>query len=231
MNGIRTLFQPAGAILGVLVTGSGIYTYLGARQLLDGESLLNNLAAIVYAVCVTLAIWLFWMWATRVVPASHSPQSKISRWVAVLLGVGAICGTSSVFNAMALIGPAALQLHERRNLAEYEVILEKTRQVAGRMNTLTPDLNAVAKLYRTLSDHEAVGKGASGAHGKGRTEMLDQVASRFAGLAEQIEASVVNIKEHRREAALILNDMRDLSCRIDVKCEIPGSDGISLPLI
>lgn len=48
-----------GAALGVLATGSGIYTYLGVSSLVDCEGALKVFAALAYSTAVSVGIFVF----------------------------------------------------------------------------------------------------------------------------------------------------------------------------
>ena len=45
--------------LGVLAFASGIYTYLGVRELLNGDGVMPVVAALVYSVAVSVGIFAF----------------------------------------------------------------------------------------------------------------------------------------------------------------------------
>ena len=64
-------------VLATLALGSGVYTYLGVRSLLDGSATVVFFAAVIYAVSVSVAIYGFWTYMIRFMPenpnALHDP--------------------------------------------------------------------------------------------------------------------------------------------------------------
>ena len=65
VRGVETMTRFA---LAVLALASGVYTYLGVRDLLDGSATFVFFAAIVYSVAVSVAIYAFWSFMLRFVP-------------------------------------------------------------------------------------------------------------------------------------------------------------------
>ncbi len=104
---LRWLDSFTPAALGILALASGIYTYLGVTQLLDGNETLSVLAALAYSIAVSVGIFVFWSYLMRLLPAMRSPRSVLGLLVAGALGCGAIIAMSSWLNAAALGGPAA----------------------------------------------------------------------------------------------------------------------------
>jgi hypothetical protein len=52
-------------VLATLALGSGVYTYLGVRSLLDGSATAVFFASVIYAVSVSVAIYGFWTYMIR----------------------------------------------------------------------------------------------------------------------------------------------------------------------
>ncbi len=210
MTRIRNLFAPTDAALVVLATGSGIYSYLGCRQLLDGESLFVLLAAIVYAGCISLMIALFWMWAMRVLPTTQSPKRLLWGFLTVLVGVITICMVSSSFNATALFGPAALKLHESRALSASEQHLDTTHRATLQMRDLLPDLRSDAERFRKMEADERENGRFTLHPGDGAVaELFGQASRRLGQLADTVESALTEIKDLRDEAVVLIADMRD----------------------
>ena len=66
-----------GTALGVLAVASGIYTYLGVSSLLDDTGALSFVAAMAYSVAVSVAIFVFWSYLLRLLPAVRTMLSLI----------------------------------------------------------------------------------------------------------------------------------------------------------
>jgi hypothetical protein len=58
-DGIQRLEITSRVTLGVLALGSGVYTYLGARELLNGDSSIVFFAAVMYSVAVRPSVTMF----------------------------------------------------------------------------------------------------------------------------------------------------------------------------
>ena len=95
------------AALGVLAVASGIYTYLGVSSLLDGSGPMVFLAAIAYSIAVSVAIFVFWSYLLRLLPAMRGAASYLGLILSMAVGSAAIIAMSSWLNAAALAGSAS----------------------------------------------------------------------------------------------------------------------------
>ena len=59
-DGIQRLEVTSRVTIGVLALASGVYTYLGVRELLNGNTTTVFFAAVIYSVAVTIGIFAFW---------------------------------------------------------------------------------------------------------------------------------------------------------------------------
>src|SRR5712671_7195 len=67
-DGIQRLEVTSRVTLGVLALGSGVYTYLGVHELLNGNSTVVFFAAVIYSFAVTIGIFAFWSFLMRLLP-------------------------------------------------------------------------------------------------------------------------------------------------------------------
>src|SRR5918911_302719 len=67
-EGVQRLEITSRVTLGVLALASGVYTYLGVRELLNGNATIVFFAAVIYAVAVSVGIYAFWTFLMRFAP-------------------------------------------------------------------------------------------------------------------------------------------------------------------
>ena len=118
---LRWLDSFTSAALGVLAVASGIYTYLGVRGLLDDGGALSLFAAVAYSAAVSTAIFVFWSYLMRLLPAMRTAASRLWLVLSMLLGSAAIVAMSSWLNAAALAGSAAVEQHLARTVQDYQL--------------------------------------------------------------------------------------------------------------
>lgn len=218
MLAIRKLFQPTDTALIALACGSGVYTYLGCRQILDGNSLFTFLAALVYAGCVSLMIALFWMWATRVLPTTNCGKRLLIASLTVLVGAILISFASSSFNMMAISGPAATNLHESRALEAAEQQLATTYSATLQIRDLLPDLRSDTERFERLSADERQHGRFTQRPGDGAVaDLFDQVSKRLRRLADDVAASLDDIEELRLEADSLIAAMRETATDVGMR--------------
>jgi hypothetical protein len=83
-DGIQRLEVTSRVTLGVLALGSGVYTYLGVRELLNGNSTVVFFAAVIYSVAVTIGIFAFWSFLMRLLPQLLDQVGRVVLLVAAL---------------------------------------------------------------------------------------------------------------------------------------------------
>ena len=70
-EGVQRLEITTRVTLGVLALASGVYTYLGVRDLLNGNATIVFFAAVIYSVAVSIGIYAFWTFLIRFLPHVH----------------------------------------------------------------------------------------------------------------------------------------------------------------
>jgi hypothetical protein len=133
----------------VLAVASGIYTYLGVSSLLDDTGALSFIAAMAYSVAVSVAIFVFWSYLLRLLPAVRSMGARIGLFLSMCLGSLAIIAMSSWLNAAALAGAAAVEQHLATTVHDYQNALERANTIA------VSGQGAVFRLLQQKSDELA----------------------------------------------------------------------------
>ncbi|OZB04493.1 MAG: hypothetical protein B7X67_14115, partial [Rhizobiales bacterium 39-66-18] len=101
-DGVRQLETTARICLMVLALASGVYTYIGVRDLLDGSATAVFFAAIIYSVAVSVGIYAFWTFMMRFLPHVEDAASRALMFGAMALGSVMIVAMCSWLNASAL---------------------------------------------------------------------------------------------------------------------------------
>jgi hypothetical protein len=199
------------AALAVLAVASGIYTYLGVSSLLDDNGALSFFAAIAYSIAVSVAIFVFWSYLMRLLPAVRTGAARMLFAVAMLLGSGAIIAMSSWLNAAALAGAAAVEQHLVKTVEDYQTALERSHTIALSAQGLERDVARVRQSFADLSEQEATGN-LSGLAGRGAVfRLLTQKSEELAALEAQIASQGPLVDAAFAEGNAILSRMRALT--------------------
>ncbi|WP_371412558.1 hypothetical protein [Rhodovulum sp. BSW8] len=200
-----------GVALGVLAAASGIYTYIGVRSLLDDSGAWTTFAALAYSLAVSVAIFVFWTYMMRLLPAMRSAASRTGLLLSMGLGCVAIIAMSSWLNAAALAGAAAVEQHLAHTVQDYQAALERTHANTIAGQSLSRDVARVRASFETLSDQEEGGN-LSGLAGRGAVfRILTQKAAELAALEDQIAGQGRAVEEAFAEGNAILSRMRALT--------------------
>ena len=195
--------------LGVLAIASGVYTYLGVRELLDGTATAVFLGAIVYASAVSVAIYAFWSYLMRFMPHVRQAGSRRMLYLAMAIGAAMIIAMSSWLNAAALAGAAAIEQHLAVTTEEYQQKLNQAHENALAAQSLLPDIQLASQRFARLSDQEAQSGALTGTSGSGTVvQLLRQMSNQLSGLQAEIEASRTQVKTLFDEGGKRLAEMR-----------------------
>lgn len=197
--------------LGVLAVASGIYTYLGVRAQLDGSGALTFFAAVAYSVAVSVAIFVFWSYMLRLIPAMRTAKARLGMLLTMGLGSFAIIAMSSWLNAAALAGSAAVEQHLALTVQDYQTELEQANRVAVASQGLKLDVSRARQSFEDLSSQEAEGN-LSGTSGRGAVfRVLISKGDELSALEAQIEEQAPLIEAAFSEGNAILSRMRELT--------------------
>jgi hypothetical protein len=197
--------------LGVLALASGVYTYLGVRELLDGSATLVFFAAIIYSAAVSIGIYAFWSFLMRFMPHLEDAVSRAWLVLAMLLGSAMIIAMSSWLNAAALAGSAALEQHLANKLESFASDLDRAHNNALAAQSLLPDIQMASLRFARLAEDERVQGSLTGTSGSGTVvQLLTQMAGQLDGLAAEVEASAGRVQELFEEGSGHIAAMREL---------------------
>lgn len=210
-NGVSALEATTKVTLAILALASGIYTYLGVRDLLDGTANLVFFGAVIYSVAVSVGIYAFWSYLIRFAPHLRTSSGRGLLFAAIGLGSIMIIAMSSWLNAAALAGSAALEQHLAVTIEDYQQDLTEAHNNALAAQSLLPDIQLAADRFQRLSREEEAFGALTGTSGSGTVvQLLRQMSTQLDGLAREVEASRTPVRQLFEEGGEQLNRMRRL---------------------
>ena len=208
---LATLDTTTMAALSILAIGSGYWTYMGVRGLLDADGLLSIGGALVYSIAVSMAIFCFWAYLMKFLPMMRSVLSRLGLAVAMVIGSGAIIAMSSWLNAAALAGSAAIEQHLANAVEEYQSRFERAHENALAAQSLLPDVQIAAGRFRSMAGDEAREGALTGTAGRGTVvALLTQTADQLDQLEGQILSAREVVDDLHRTGGQHLTAMRRL---------------------
>src|SRR6478752_9832703 len=209
-DGIQRLEVTSRVTIGVLALASGVYTYLGVRELLNGNTTTVFFAAVIYSVAVTIGIFAFWSFLMRLLPHVLDHTGRFLLFLAMLLGSVMIIAMSAWLNASALAGAAALEQHLANTLQSYSRDLDQAHRYALSAQGLLPDIQMASARFSQLVDGEKTGT-LTGTSGSGTVvQLLSQMSNQLAALSRTVERSSEQVKALYEEGGKHLAKMREL---------------------
>jgi hypothetical protein len=197
--------------LGVLALASGVYTYLGVRDLLDGSAVITFFAALIYSTAVSIAIYAFWSVLMRFLPHVRDFASRAYLTAAMLLGCVMIVAMSSWLNAAALAGSAAVEQHLAITMEDFTGDLDQAHGNALGALSLLPDIQRASERFSRLAADEQSSGALTGTSGSGSVvQLLTQMSAQMNELAATIEASRETVQNSFTEGQAHLAAMRGL---------------------
>jgi hypothetical protein len=191
----------------VLALASGVYTYLGASELLVGERAIP--AAMTFAIAVTIGLYLFWRALFEVAPQLTGVVARVRLFIYVLLGGCAAVMMSSWLNATALAGAAAIDQHLAHYTQQAQRSFDDAHRAALGPQNLQRDLLQVAGRFDRLAEGEEVNGTLTGAPGVGTvTVFLRQSADQFRFLADQVAQGAPLVVELSDRGSELINYLR-----------------------
>ena len=185
-DGVQRLEIMTRVTLGVLALASGVYTYLGVRELLNGNATIVFFAAVIYSVAVSIGIYAFWTYLLRFMPHMRESRSRGLLFGCMALGSFMIVCMSAWLNASALAGSAAIQQHLATAVQAYTRDLDRAHNNALAAQSLVPDIQMAATRFAKLADSERAGS-LTGTSGSGTVvQLLTQMSSQLGNLAQEV---------------------------------------------
>ena len=208
VKGVETMSRFA---LAVLALASGVYTYLGVRELLDGSASFVFFAAIIYSAAVSVAIYAFWSFMLRFVPLVVSGVQRLALFATMAVGCAMIIAMSSWLNAAALAGSAALEQHLAVTMEGYVGDLDAAHGNALAAQSLLPDVQRAQERFARLAENERSGGSLTGTSGSGSVvQLLTQMSAQMNELAGTITDSRAEVSALFEQGSAHLARMREL---------------------
>jgi hypothetical protein len=209
-QGINRLEVTTRVTLAVLALASGVYTYLGVRDLLAGNATIVFFAAIIYSVAVSIGIYAFWTYLMGFLPHVRDGRSRGLLFGCMGLGALMIVAMSSWLNASALAGAAAIQQHLSVTVQSYTRDLDRAHNNALAAQSLLPDIQLASTRFARLADGERVGN-LTGTAGSGTVvQLLTQMSTQLGSLAEEVSQSAEKAKALYEQGGRHIEKMRTL---------------------
>jgi len=210
-EGIEALQLTTKIALAVLALASGVYTYIGVRDLLDGSATVVFLGALIYSAAVSVGIYAFWIFLMRLMPHVRYAAHRRALAGAILLGSAMIVAMSSWLNAAALAGSAAIEQHLSRAAEGYADSLDKAHSNALAAQSLLPDIQLAGNRFARLAADERASGALTGTSGSGTVvQLLTQMSNDLRGLGEEILSSRETVKQLYEQGGERISRMRSL---------------------
>ncbi len=197
--------------LAVLALASGVYTYLGARSILDGSPTAVFFAAVIYSASVSVGIYAFWSYMARFYPHVTTRTGRAGMLMVMAAGAVMIMAMSSWLNAAALAGSAAVEQHLSETVEDYTADLDRAHQNALSVQGLLPDIQRAGERFAQLAGVERQTGSLTGTTGSGSVvQLLSQMSAQMKGLETNINASREQVADLFAQGQKRLETMRTL---------------------
>jgi hypothetical protein len=230
-TGVARLELTARVTLAILALASGVYTYLGVRELLNGDATVVFFAAVIYSVAVSVGIYAFWTFLMRFMPHVQDNRSRGLLFGCMLLGSLMIIAMSAWLNASALAGAAAIQQHLATAVQSYSRDLDRAHNNVLAAQSLLPDIELASTRFARLADAEKTGS-LTGTAGSGTVvQLLTQMSTQLGTLSGEVKLSAERAKALYEQGGKHLARMRELVSErgpISARSDAFGSEALSL---
>jgi hypothetical protein len=221
-EGVQRLEVTLRVTLAVLALASGVYTYLGVRDLLNGDATIIFFAAVIYSVAVSVGIYAFWSFLMGFMPHVRDAGGRGLLFACMALGASMIIAMSSWLNASALAGAAATQQHLALSVENYTRDLDRAYRNGLAAQSLLPDIQLTSTHFAKLAESERGGS-LTGTAGSGTVvQLLTQMSTQLTGLAQEVTQSADRMKalfeqggKHLEKMRALVSDRGPIRLRID----------------
>ena len=194
----------------ILALAAGVYTYLGVRELLNGNPTTVFFAAVIYSVAVSVGIYAFWIFLMQFMPHVVDRTGRALMFGCMLLGSLMIVAMSSWLNASALAGAAAIQQHLAITVQNYTRDLDQANTNAIAAQGLLPDIQLASARFAKLADAERTGS-LTGTAGSGTVvQLLTQMSNQLDSLGQEVQASGKRVSALYEQGGKSLARMREM---------------------
>ena len=188
-EGVQRLEITTRVTLGVLALASGVYTYLGVRDLLNGNAdrrLLRRRHLFGRGLDRHLRV----LDLPDAVPAACARRDQRALlFGCMLLGSLMIIAMSAWLNASALAGAAAIQQHLAVTVQSYARDLDRAHNNALAAQSLLPDIQMAATRFSKLGEAERGGS-LTGTSGSGTVvQLLTQMSTQLGNLGQEVQSA------------------------------------------
>src|SRR6185312_3710862 len=209
-DGVTRLEITTRVTLAILALASGVYTYIGVRELLNGNATLVFFAAVIYSVAVSVGIYAFWTYLMRFMPHVRERAGRGLLFGCMALGAAMIIAMSAWLNASALAGAAAIQQHLSVAVQAYTRDLDRAHNNALAAQGLLPDIQMASARFANLAESERTGS-LTGTAGSGTVvQLLTQMSAQLTRLGQQVTDSADSVKALFEEGGKHVDKMRAL---------------------
>jgi len=209
-NGVSRLEITLKLTTAILALAAGVYTYLGVRELLNGNPTMVVFAAAIYSIAVSVGIYAFWIFLMQFMPHVVDRTGRALMFGCMLLGSLMIVAMSSWLNASALAGAAAIQQHLAITVQNYTRDLDQANTNAIAAQGLLPDIQLASARFAKLADAERAGS-LKGTAGSGTVvQLLTQMSGQLDSLGQEVQASGKRVSGLYEQGGKSLAKMREL---------------------
>src|SRR5947209_2014535 len=209
-TGLQRLQVTLKVTTAILALAAGVYTYLGVRELLNGNATMVFFAAVIYSVAVSVGIYAFWVCLWKFIQHLVDRTVRGLMFGCMLLGSRMIVAMSSWLNASALAGAAAIQQHLAITVQNYTRDLDTANTNAIAAQSLLPDIQLASGRFAKLAEAERAGS-LTGTSGSGTVvQLLAQMSTQLDGLGQEVQASGKRVGGLFEQGSKHLNKMREL---------------------
>jgi hypothetical protein len=230
-DGVSRLEVTTRVTLGILSLASGVYTYLGVRDLLNGNATVVFFAAVIYSAAVSVGIYTFWTFLMRFLPHMRDRSGRNLLFACMGLGSLMIIAMSAWLNASALAGAAAIRQHLATTVQVYTRDLDRAHNNALAAQSLLPDIQMASTRFSTLADAERNGS-LTGTSGSGTVvQLLTQMSNQLGVLGQEVGGSADKVKALFDQGSADLEKMRALvsdNGPINERSDAFGKEAMSL---
>lgn len=214
--------------LAAVAVTSGGFTYLGVvaqGEAVGGAGWDTKAWALVFAICVSLILFLFWFIAFGLTPLLPTRTRKALAVLITILGLPWIISTSSVFNAQGLIGYLAQIEALRDGTDQYDEAVRRAYEQNIRVRQLRTSVRAKSTYLRGLAEGELERGVLSGAAGGGVVAAsLMQAADQMGVLEEDLEEALLVTEATVAEAQAAIERMRTVV--YDTALSVPAREAV-----
>lgn len=205
------------AMLSLLTSISGYFSFQGAQLILGDligtdahTDIYTRFGPLVYAVGSSVALYLLWQIAFKVVPWVSSEQI-----IPALLGVMLICiasiGLSSWVNVAWMAGGAAYSSHTKERIQTARTVLDETIRQIRRVAALAPEIQRHSNRFARMAQEDRAEGTHTGHPGGGSfVDAANTIAIELSTISNDLEKSTRQAEDIAYRAEKTTQTMRQI---------------------